>query len=196
MFEVTKLTVNEERDYAHWLLSSSDSLIYYSPTFCKFIHSTVGGSYEVLLAKDNGRIVGAFPYFEKQHPNFGTVINSSPWYGSHGGCYVPDRNAWHVRTSLIGAFAKTLTQKDLLSATVILSPWEYDYIEEYSAVLKPRAIDLRVGQMSFLPIAVCESERQLESVLLQKTRNMVRKARKQGFEEVLSDDNLGMGISA
>ncbi|MGH9904152.1 MAG: GNAT family N-acetyltransferase, partial [Pyrinomonadaceae bacterium] len=133
-------------------------------------------------------IVGALPYFRKTDPEFGSVFNSLPWYGSHGGCIVSEQDAESVRRELLDAFRSQLDTPELIASTLILSPYENELRATYEAAISPTAFDHRIGQITSLPEPGEGLEGRLESVLLQKTRNLVRKARRQGFVEAVSDD--------
>ena len=136
----------------------------------------------------DGEIAGCLPLLVDRDDELGAVVNSLPWYGSHGGCTIPGDDDGDVRTALLLALRKTLDDERLLTATVILTPFEEAARAQYEAVLRPTAFDARIGQMTPLPPADADPEAELERRLRQKTRNLVRKARRQEFEEVVTDE--------
>jgi hypothetical protein len=146
-----------------------------------------------LCAFQRDELVAVLPTFTKQGL-YGTVVNSLPFYGSHGG-FVYKRNtdsevfealtnALHVFCEKVGAF----------SCTLIESPFDCDN-GRYGR-FKANLFDERIGQITPLPSGVGPDG--LAGVLMgmyhQKTRNMVRKGMKCGFE--VSHDGSGSTITA
>jgi hypothetical protein len=187
--EISSLAPAEEARYVEWLRTLDDSSIYYTPWFHRFLEAAVGGETQVLVARRGGVLMGALPFVRRSHPGLGTVFNSLPWYGSHGGCILSRFEPDLTRRELLMAYRECVATTDLLSSTVILSTGETPNESEYRAVLDPDADDYRIGQMTALPNFDAGIQARLEATLLQKTRNLVRKACRQGFEEVVSDED-------
>lgn len=184
MIRVEKLTPAFGRRYQTFLRSDPTCLIYASLEFRDFLLKAVGGTSTVLMALDErDQIVGTLCYFSFHVPALGTVINSLPWYGSHGSCIVRGNFPNEVRCALITRFREIAEQPDVLSATVILTPDEENKKDEYLRILQPDALDHRVGQVTELP----EVGEHLERHILQKTRNLVRKALRQSFVLTVED---------
>jgi hypothetical protein len=185
MITVTRLTEDREPSYARWLSENSESLIYATTEYREFLIRLVPGRAFCLLAlqEDRGQeaIVGALPYFQADDPTYGIVINSLPWYGSHGGCILSPTAGVEVRGALLGRYAEAVSSPDVLSAVTILTPSEDHHLDQYMQALKPLLTDQRVGQITRLPDAAEDVERHLERIISQKTRNQVRKSLKQGF---------------
>lgn len=186
--EVGRLTPGLEPAYRAFLLANPRALVYATSEFSTFLTRAAGGEAHVLLALRAGEIVGSLPFLVDRDPELGTVVNSLPWYGSHGGCTLEPDGAPDVRDALLLAFREVLQNERLLTATVILTPFEDRERARYEAALRPHANDGRIGQMTPLPAAEAALETELERRLRQKTRNLVRKARRQGFEEVVTDE--------
>lgn len=189
--EIVALTRELEPAYNRFLLENPRSLVYAAPEFRDFLAQAVGGEPCYSLARRGDRIVGALPLFSKEEPRLGRVLNSLPWYGSHGGCALGRDGDGDVRTALLAPLRDAVAASDLLSATLILTPFENDHLATYAEALKPRAYDERVGQMTELPEPGPDLDGRLERTLQQKTRNLVRKARKQGFQEWVGNDEWG-----
>lgn len=184
---ISKLEATQEDEYSRWLGRVPGSLVYYSRSFHRFLEAITEAECTVLIARRQGSIVGALPYFRK-HADQGTVINSQPWYGSHGGCVVADDcNA--ARVPLVEAYRDVAAGLGIISATLVLSPDEEAHRAEYESIIGAAAVDHRIGQISPLPAVGADLEGRLEGVLTQKTRNLARKARKQGFREVVTDES-------
>jgi hypothetical protein len=194
MIKVTELREDLEPAYARWLCEHRESLIYASSEYRQFLARIVPGTSCCLLAFQDdhaGRatdsIAGALPYFRAEHPTYGIVINSLPWYGSHGGCILTPSAGPEVRVALLARYREMILHPDVLSAVMILTPGETRHLDQYVQALKPRLTDQRVGQMTALPRAGDNLPGRLERLISQKTRNQVRKSLKQGFRCETSD---------
>ena len=131
MIRVEKLTPAFGRRYQKFLRSDPTCLVYASLEFRDFLLKAVGGTSTVLMALDEqDQIVGTLCYFVSCS-SFGTVINSMPWYGSHGSCIVRGNFPEDVRCALIMRFREITEQPDVLSATVILTPDEENKKDVY-----------------------------------------------------------------
>lgn len=186
---VVELTPALERPYADFVAGHPDAMIYPTLEFRDFLRRCVPGDARYLVALRGADVVGVFPAFSAHDPRWGTVVNSLPWYGSHGGCLVDPADTGDVRAALLGYVRGTVLGPDTGFATVIVTPHEESQIAEYCAVLKPEAIDRRTGQITELPAAAQDVEAALERLCWPKTRNLIRKSLKQGFELELADDD-------
>lgn len=186
---VTESSAAETAELEAWLAHASDALLYAGQEFLHFLAASCGGVPTTLIARRGGRIAGAFRYLRKTVPGVGTIINSLPWYGSHGACLLGTEPDPRVRRALLEAFRLRIEAADVISATVILTPAEEPYRQEYVDVLLPRLLDPRNGQITALPPDGPSLQHDLEFCFAQKTRNLARKACKQGFEELVSDDD-------
>lgn len=160
-------------------------LIYFAPSYLSFLQEAAGGEYTVLCAREGTELLGVFPYFRKEDATLGTVYNSQPWFGSHGGCLVhPDADQQKVRLQLLTAFAEKLAgEPRLLSAAVSLSPFEEQHAPLYRAILKPQATDSRIGQILSLPSAAKLIP------LRHSARNALSKSSRQGFTHLIDDSD-------
>lgn len=189
MIEIHHLNPEDEKEYRRFLLKNPRNLIYASPEFRDFLSAAVPGESYYLIAWRDGRIVGALPYFRAEHDTFGAVINSLPWYGSHGGCTMEVQSDNSTRKVLLEKYRSVILDSDVLSATLIVTPFENDKLNEYLRVLGAPYTDKRIGQISDLPEDGEGLEDRLMITFRQKTRNLVRKSLKQGFELSVSDDD-------
>lgn len=157
-------------------------MIYSSIEYRNFLTAAVPGESEYLLAYDRDEIVGMLPYFRAKRANGDVVINSLPWYGSHGGCVISPQGGEEVRRTLLARYAEIIALPEVFSATMIVSHLEQQKLDTYLNVLKPTFLDFRAGQITVLPRADHNDVKiQLEKLLSGKTRNLVRKALKQNF---------------
>jgi GNAT acetyltransferase-like protein len=180
------LTSRDETIYDELIRADAGTMVYATLPWRDFLQDVAGGEPRYLVAEADGVLVGAFPSFAMRTAS-GSVINSLPWYGSHGGCTLRVPGDRATRTALVDEFARGMPD-DLLSCTVILTPAETAAFDDYAGPLAATAEDERIGQITQLPSSPESVERELELSFRQKTRNLVRKARRQGFERVLSDE--------
>ncbi len=183
-------TSADASDYETLLKRCPGNLIYSSLPFLAFLTEVTGSRVALLLAIADGEIVGGLPYAVLDVPNAGRVINSLPWWGSHGSVAL-DRlrpDADDVRRALLEAFVETADDLNALSSTIILLPEEQASVDLYKSVLQPEVIDGRLGQITPFAAGLAATEADLERLFQQKTRNLVRKGMKQGFSEVVSDE--------
>lgn len=189
MIEVSALTPALESAYSAFVDQQAHRTIYHTLAFRQFLAQALGATPQYLIAHEDTRIVGVLPCFEATHTQHGKVLNSLPWYGSHGGCLVLPNCAARVRHALLQAYAAAAAQEDVLFATMILPLDEQASAPEYAATLRPNVVELRNSQVTHLPAQGPDAAAELEATLWQKTRNLVRKARKQDFELGVEDDD-------
>jgi len=176
--------------YSALLESDSGNLLYATPSFLDFLRMATQSQVEVLVAERGGQIVGALPFAVCEAQGVGRIVNSLPWWGSHGSVVLNRRavDADIVRTALLDAFFAKMKSLEPLSITMVLLPAEEAARPLYERVLAPNVTDGRIGQMSELPSDGPDLEMRLLATFQQKTRNLVRKGLKQGFREIVTDD--------
>lgn len=189
MIEIVELTKELEHAYSDFIFADERAMIYGTLEFRAFLQKILVGKPRYFVALSDSRILGALPCFEATNPAIGKVINSLPWYGTYGGCLVRSDGNEAVSQALLGHYREIVNAPEVAFATLILSPRENQHIDVYSAALSPNAIDGRIGQITDLPEDGPDIETRLDSILGQKTRNLARKARKQGFELDIADDD-------
>lgn len=189
MIDVVELSKALEPRYSAFVQQHARSMIYWTLEFRTFLSQVLTGIPRYFVALDGPDIVGVLPNFVATHAEFGTVINSLPWYGSHGACLVQPRHHELARKALLDRYVNLLNSGDISFATLVLSPQENHFIDAYIADVGPQAVDRRMGQITALPQNGPAVEARLESAILQKTRNLVRKGCKQGFDWRIEDDD-------
>jgi len=154
-----------------------------------FFHSSARINFlkDYLKAKDlsigaliNGKLVGFLNLLIKDGP-FGKVANSSPYYGSNGGIILdltlPEELQIEIKKSLID-FTYRVEQENNMVLTCIITNPLYQDADFYRKGFKHDFEDYRIGQLTPLP----DSEEKLFLMFHYKTRNMIRKAQKFGFD--------------
>lgn len=186
---IVELTHGLEVAYTQFVESSPSAMIYATLPFRQFLHRVVPGESQYFVARRGDRIVGVLPCFAAHDTAWGTIVNSLPWYGSHGGCLIaPDQPA-SVRVALMRRFIAEFERADLAAATIVLTPEETNQQSDYVSIMMPTAHDSRIGQATRLPKDGADVEHRLEATCRHKTRNLVRKAQKQGFVIEARDDD-------
>lgn len=181
MIHVRLLTPSEEDKYRRFLTQNPQALMYASLEFRRFLEAVLFGEPIYLIAWRNEEIVGALPCFLARDAELGAVVNSLPWFGSHGGCILTRREDSKTRCALLGRYLQMLVESRASFATMILSPFEEEYLSEYLARIPNAVTEQRIGQITELPDGKGDVSERLAKNFRPKTRNVVRKALKQGF---------------
>lgn len=179
MVKIDLLSDEETEAYEQFVLQSPQSLIYASDLYRRLLQSFLKAKASYLIAHDaRGEIVGALPAFLCMS-EYGCVLNSLPFYGSHGGVIEYHGNT-SVRQALLEAFLKLAEERHCISATVISVPFERDLFL-YKDILHYDCSDERIGQITRLYENAERGEKQLWMRFHYKTRNAIRKAEKIGI---------------
>lgn len=186
--DVVELTPAIEAGYADFVARHPEAMIYPTLEFRQFLSRAIGGEPRYAVALRGSTVVGVLPAFVAHDERWGAVVNSLPWYGSHGGCLVAPGDGREVRAALLEHLRCRVLSPGTAFSTVILTPDENERLDEYAALLQPTTTDYRIGQITRLPEAGDDLETRLEHACRQKTRNLIRKALKQGFTMAVRDD--------
>ena len=180
MTVVTRALGDSDRAaYRSLLDASEDALIYATPEYRDLLSACVPGNSHYLGAWSQGALVGVMPVFATEQTPLGRVVNSLPWYGSHGGCIVDPAHAGAARKALLSAFGDLCAEEPLLSATVVMPLFDDALLQAYSDRLSPRVTDDRIGQVTDLPKAGPGAHDDLMSRF--RYPGQVRKSLRQGF---------------
>lgn len=191
--KIRAMTTDDAISYEKFVGRNAFFPLYGNRRFLNFLECVAECKAHVLLAFDGSNIVGSLPFAVAEHEGVGRVVNSLPWYGSHGSVVV-DRSlvangaGEDVISALLAEFVRTIDGADLLSSTMILLPDQEIHIAVYDRILRPVQKDHRISQITELPRNPDRATEDLEALFKQKTRNLVRKSRKQGFAEAVTDE--------
>lgn len=182
---IRKLTPEYEESYMRFVMNKKESLMYYSLSFRKFLTELLGDNSEYLIAvSDKGEVIGCMPVFYREDYQYGTVANSLPYYGGHGGPIAENKETIKL---LLEKYVDTIKEKRCVASTIIGSPLE-NYDQLYRDVVKPNYIDERIELMTYFPYDIGLSlEDALMSKYHYKERNSIRKAIKNNV--VIKIDN-------
>lgn len=164
--------------------------IYWSPMFLDFIRATTGATTACLVAESAGEVVGVLPYAYRDSSE-GVVVNSLPWYGSHGATLVEASDAGdRARTALLDAYREATFALEPLTAVTILGMHELAHEAQIHDALGTIARDRRIGTVT--PLASDDGrpldDEQLMASFHSKTRNLVRKSMNQDLVEEVDTD--------
>jgi hypothetical protein len=133
--EIEMLSDDRREEYQDFILSNPKAVIYATTEFREFLRFAVGGKGHCIIAREDGMMVGALPYFSIENGKFGTVVNSLPWFGSHGGCILKDPGYDDVREALLGRYSEITRSLEAISVTTILTHIENEKIRDYTRLL-------------------------------------------------------------
>jgi hypothetical protein len=179
---ILQMNETNEADYISLVEKVPTNLLSHSINYRNFLREITNCAEErYLLAYENDRLIAALPAFVKKGP-YGPVVNSLPFYGSCGSIIALPECSVGSKRALLKAFDEMCRNEQAVCSTIISNPMknEESLFEEYQADL----FDERVGQLKRLPSTSCAEKiaNELMDSLHQKTRNIVRKAGKLGFE--------------
>lgn len=196
--KIQEMSASHEMDYEAFLYKRDNPMLYYSLAYRNFLLKTLDNTESnYLLAFDNNNIVAAFPLIIKRLKSQKTIINALPFYGSHGGVII-DKEYLHKSQEIMSNFFSRLyelTKKlNTISLTIITPPHKdeaYENISQhYSNYFGQKPVDYRISQITNIGVEPgLNVEKELMSRFHTKTRNMVRKALKVGFD-INHDEHL------
>lgn len=179
---VKRYTRELATQYSNLLKESPTAMFNHSLRYRDFLKEILTESEDhYLCAFHDEDLVAVLPTFVKLGP-YGAAVNSLPFYGSHGGLVYREPLAQNVSAVLLEALAQLCRDVDAFTCTLIESPWETDR-QRYRS-FDADLFDERIGQITTLPPGsdLDEIDENLLNLYHQKTRNMVRKGLKGGFQ--------------
>jgi len=186
---IRELDESSISEWRFFLKNIETSKIYYTPEYKNFLSKVVPGDSRYFGVWESGSLKGILPLFISHSNQNCKVINSLPWYGSHGGCLISPDADKTVRVLLIEKYKELIERETTLSSTLILDLDEQKYKHHYTNLLNDVIEDERIGQVTFLPNFSENTEIELEKMIHKKTRNLVRKSLNQGFDIVNTDED-------
>lgn len=166
-----------------------NSLIHYSPQYLDVLSKALDRtSIHVIETRESGELSGLLPVAIYEHPSYGVVLNSLPFFGSHGGPICGGNPSLQVE--LITKYSDLIREFNAISATIVESPFEL-LSDELIASTQFEIVDDRIGQITNLPCRSVDTVSHLFSLLHVKTRNAVRKGQKLNlvFEDRTDDES-------
>lgn len=171
-------------EYEKFIEETPSALFYHSIKYKNFLNKILNNSTDkYILAYEEGNLVGCLPCFVKSEKNIGKILNSLPFYGSHGGMIISSsaNNIFQIKLDLLSGFLKLAKDEEMLTATIIDHPL-YPDEDFYQQSLGDTLLDTRISQITKLAL---EGEGDMSDKLMNrfhsKTRNLIRKGLKEGF---------------
>ena len=185
MITIELLESTLAENYEHFLLQCQESVFFHSLKWCEIIHDLLNAKKCYFIAQEGSEIVGALPSFFKENSQYGSIINSLPFYGSHGAILAKSTaEEDRIRKKLLGAFDSFAREKRCLLANIISSPFEKNplfYLREW----QPDYTDERIAQITELPLCSSfpnnELNNELDKLIDSVRKRNVRKALKSGI---------------
>ena len=179
---IEKLSPETEGGYEKLLMEVPTSLLYHSLQYRRFLKQILADAKDhYLVAIEGDQVIAAIPAFIKTG-SFGAVVNSLPFYGSNGSIVAKKDCLSSVNHALLQAFDQMCKEVNAVTSTIVANPLEL--AGELPADYKPDLLDERIGQITPLPsdIAMEELGAHLIRSFHVKTRNLVRKGERSGFD--------------
>lgn len=161
--------------------ASEAPLVYATVAYIRFVLRAVPRTrLRLLVALDAAAAVGYLPLVEQSAPGRWRVLNSLPFFGSHGGPVVRrGPGAAAVRGALLARAMELARAEGAASITLIENPLApLDAAEMAAHGLSP--VDDRIGQFTPLPPPQADPYAALMGIFHLKTRNAVRKGERLG----------------
>lgn len=172
---LTQVTPSLKDEYTRFVSSHSFSMMYHTWEYKDFIKKLLRADENYLAAIDSqGKIKGIIPLLFKDGP-FGKVFNSLPFYGSNGGILASSKECFDF---LVNEYNSFLLNQDLAACTLITNPLIVD--DDYSNLLTTN-LEHRIGQFTTFYKEGMNDEELMKTFHF-KTRNMIRKAIKEGIK--------------
>jgi CelD/BcsL family acetyltransferase involved in cellulose biosynthesis len=179
--EVERLTQAQEALYEQFIEGRPEALLYHSLRYRELLQVMLGSRADYLAAWRGNRLVGILPLMHADGP-FGQVINSLPFFGSHGGVIAEDSEATEA---LWAAFRDRASRSEVCAASVIGNPFDSqpDLLGSAGANLSDR----RISQSTPLEGGDCFAEKLLDEIDGSARRNL-RKAEVAGVRITIRND--------
>ena len=172
MIEVEPLRPADDAAWDAFLLDCEGGLIYYTSRYRDLLLGELGCEAEYLVAREGGEIRGVLPAMWSGDGG-NRVLNSLPYYGSHGAPVAQSREA---EQALIDAWNERAADPRTVAATMVANPFR---LEEPLEPVHDLA-DERIGQVTTLPTGADESA--ILSLIESSARRNARKAERAGIE--------------
>lgn len=167
------IELNDELNerYNSFLQAHPHSMFYYTIKYRNFILSLIpkAKARYLLTINEKEEIEAICPLMEIEG-TLGKVINSLPYFGSHGGILA---NSKEAEEFLMNHLNQYLNSQDVASYNIVSNPFLQNNI-----IPIHNETDERIGQITELPPSIEEFFKALND----KTRNGIRKAQKENIE--------------
>ena len=193
-FDIAELAHPQEESYVSLLAEADGAMFTHSLEFKAFLERIIPGvESRYLCAIKDGVILAALPAMAMEVRGR-RVINSLPFFGSHGGPIVRPGGAPEAVSALFSNFNSIAKSKGVIASTIVSSPMQP--VGTVASSFPHTHTDTRIAQITELPQST-DSQALEEELLLRfhkNTRTAIRKSFKSGF--VFSEDESEEALRA
>lgn len=179
---VTTLELDQKSDYQEFLSKVPNAMFYHTIKFRQFLAKICSNiKFEYILLYENQKLVAALPLVVKLG-SVGSVINSLPFFGSHGGILSINELKDDHFHKVHKKFIQLVKDHNAVCSTIIEPPKLLN--DKFYSFLAARYLDKRIGQITHLPEITANQDynNAVFDLIHSKTRNSVRKGYKSGYE--------------
>lgn len=192
MVDVRPMRETDHDAYSELVATSPSAMFTHSLEYLNYLQDVLGDSrpMHLVAANHDGGLCGALPLMARDG-RLGSVLNSLPYFGSHGSLILDPARAGIARKELVSALDLLIGQNETLACTIIDSPFESTHRSLWD---QSDFEDDRVCQMTSLPIATScdDASEAIFRLIHSKTRNQVRKGLRQGYRIWHSDETWAL----
>ena len=192
MIRIERFTDEDRAEYENLVETSNNGMLSHTLKWRRVLQRFTNAEPAYVVAKLNNEIVGILPAFIKRNSEYGNVLNSLPFYGSHGGPIVSqnlsDDQRIRVKAKLLVALKELAKENSCALSTLVTTPFEND-LPLFRKTLKPDFIDSRIGQITVFPKKISNIENEiLYNTIEKRCRTAIRKAQKSGVKIEFAQD--------
>lgn len=182
---------------ASFFKECQNDLIYYTPEYLSFLEDLIPNidvCYYCLSNLDH-KIFALMPIAKKTIGGKGTIVNSLPFYGSHGGVLFLNDNQdkAKIQKLIIEEILNDIQDENILSITIVENPFQPFDASEMN-LLGFEVIDNRLGQFKNIKLELYNQNFDYDLLMSfhSKTRNVVRKGLtfNAEFSEQIDDNTI------
>jgi len=192
VIDITMLTGNYEARYTEMLHNCREAMFNHSPQYRNLLSDFLSCQPCYIIAIEEGEVIGAIPAFLKENTKYGNILNSLPFFGSHGGVLVQSKfdenKKRQIKRSLLDSFSALAREKDCILSTMITSPFDSD-ISFYENNLPYKFKDRRVAPIVEFRDNIDNAEHEIMYHIIEPdNRRAIRRPLKHGVTLEFSQD--------
>lgn len=192
MIDITMLTENYEGKYIDMLRNCREAMFNHSIPWRNLLADFLSCEPYYIIAIEEDKVIGAMPAFLRENKKYGNILNSLPFFGSHGGVLVrsrfDDNKKTKIKELLLNEFNALAKERDCILSTIITSPFDSD-ISFYEDNLRYRFKDKRVAQIVGFRDGVDDAEQEIMYRLIEPSnRRAIKRPLKHGVVLEFSRD--------
>ena len=192
MADIKMLNKKYEQAYKDMLNHCPEAMFSHSVKYRDLLSDFLNCEPFYIIALGKGEVIGAIPAFLKENKRNGNILNSLPFFGSHGGLLVSselDANTKvETKRLLLDSFNALAKEKDCIISTVITSPFDSD-ISFYEGNLAYGYMDKRVAPIVEFRDGIKDAEHEIMyNIIEPSNRRAIRRPLKHGIAFEFSRD--------